>query len=97
MDLRMCVVALENGDVRYVEQAGRFVDDAGAFARTPDGGLEPIVSSDGDISFARAGRPIASLFAPAVFPPSRSTVSHGSTAAFVCVPIGAAIVAGATR
>jgi predicted acylesterase/phospholipase RssA len=117
MKLRMCVVALEDGLVRYVEEAGRFVDDFGSFAGIRDGAIELIVSSDGDISFARAQGAIesivsnngdiscaraqgaiASCSAPAVFPAislnGRSWVDGGIRRG---VPIGAAIVAGATK
>ena len=98
MYLRMCVVALEDGEVRYVEEAGRFVDQAGRFIPTPAGGVEPIVSNDGNIFFARSRGAIASCSAPALFPAiplnGKSWVDGGIRYG---VPIGAAIAAGATR
>ena len=96
--LRMCVVALEDGSVRYIDEAGRLVDEAGVFARTPDDVIEPIVSNGGNISHARALGAIASCSAPAVFPAIRlngkSWVDGGIRRG---VPVGAAIVAGATK
>ena len=93
--LRMSTVALETGQDRFVEEAGRFL-------RNPEeeklGWSEPIISSNGDIRGARSKGVIASCTAPAVFPAvplnGQTWVDGGMRRG---VPIGAAIDGGARR
>ena len=86
IQLRMSTVALETGEDRFVNEAGRFA-----------GTLERIASGDdGDISFSRTAGIIASSSLPVLFPPvrlnGRTWVNGGVRRG---VPIGAAIDAGA--
>jgi len=84
----MSTVALETGEDRFVDEAGRFA-----------GTLEPIISGeDGDITFSRTNGIIASSSLPGLFPPlrlnGRSWIDGGVRRG---VPIGAAIDAGAKK
>lgn len=88
IQLRMSTVALETGEDRFVDEAGRF-----------SGTLERIISGDdSDISFSRTNGIIASSSLPGLFPPvrlnDRTWIDGGIRRG---VPIGAAIDAGAKR
>ncbi|MGB9179074.1 MAG: patatin-like phospholipase family protein [Pyrinomonadaceae bacterium] len=85
--LRMGSVALETGESRYVDETGRFAGSGG-----------PIVSSNGNMAFARSQGALAACSAPGVFPPitlNDNTLVDGGVRNGV--PIAAAIEAGARR
>jgi hypothetical protein len=98
MKLRVSTVALETGEARYLDEVGRFVDQAERFAADSQGNIEPIASNNGDIRFARADGVIASCAAPGFFPAiplnGKTWVDGGMRHS---VPVGAAIKAGASR